>query len=133
MPLFSDIPEETPPEYFVIGFSSIGYKPCTSRHFELGFQKVAIYANDAGVTHMARQRLFGFGWVSKLGDCEDIYHSKLEDVEGEMSIAVQQYGKVTQLLKRSWWSAIKNKCASRAFHITMELRKYRRTHKWKAP
>jgi len=82
---------------------------------------------------MARQRLFGLGWLSKLGDCEDIYHRKLEDVEGDTSVTAQQYGKVVLVLKRSWWSAIKHKCASRAYHVIKDLREYRRTHKWQAP
>ncbi len=130
---FQGIPAEAPPEYFVTGFASIGYKPCTSRKFEFGFQKVAIYANDVGVTHMARQRLFGFGWLSKLGDWEDIYHAELEDIEGDMSAIANQYGKVTLVLKRSWKSAIKYRCIPRAIQVTRELWKYRRTHKWETP
>jgi hypothetical protein len=133
-PLFAGFDYEATPDYFIAGFSSIGYRPCTSRKFEFGFQKVAIYANDAGVTHMARQRLFGFGWLSKLGTRdEDIYHAELGDIEGEMSATAGQYGRVVQVLRRSWWAAIKYRCISRAIRITRELREYRRTHKWEAP
>jgi hypothetical protein len=131
-PLFQGIDKEATPEYFVAGFATIGYMPCMSRSFQLGFQKVAIYANDVGVTHMARQRALG-GWSSKLGDWEDIYHAKLEDIEGDISAMANQYGRVVQVLRRSWWSAIKYGCASRAFCIAQELRKYRRTHKWANP
>jgi hypothetical protein len=132
-PLFQGFAKEATPDYFIKGFARIGYKPCKSRRFLPGFQKVAIYANDTGVTHMARQRFFGFGWVSKLGDWEDIYHSRLEDIEGDMAATAQQYGKVVQVLKRSWWSVIRKKCAARAFRVTKELREYRRSHKWQAP
>jgi hypothetical protein len=132
-PLFGGIDVEATPEYFIAGFSKIGYKSCKSKRFHPGFQKVAIYANDIGVTHMARQRFFWRGWLSKLGDWEDIYHAKLEDVEGDMSATAHQYGKVVCILKRSWWAAIKHGCVSRSIRITRELREYRRAHKWETP
>jgi hypothetical protein len=131
--LFQGMAEEVTPDYFIAGFAKLGYKPCTGRRFQFGFQKVAIYANDTGVTHMARQRFFWWGWLSKLGAWEDIYHAKLEDVEGEMSATANQYGKVVQILKRSWWSAIKYGCIPRAIGITRAMWEYRRTHKWQDP
>lgn len=101
------IPREAPVEYFVQGFKLLGYEPCESRAFEFGYQKVAIYANDLGATHMARQDLWGRGWLSKLGDWEDILHRDLGDVEGAKSHLAGQYGEVQQVLKRSWWAILR--------------------------
>jgi hypothetical protein len=133
LPLFP-IDTETPTDYFIQGFSVIGYRPCTSRQFEFGYQKVAIYANDAGVTHMARQHFWGRGWLSKLGVHEDIFHRKLEDVEGDMSPFKWQYGVVSQILKRSWWAAIANHCAFRCLKAQWKLWIYRLRHEsWEKP
>lgn len=103
----SAIDEQTPVEYFVQGFKLLGYEPCESRAFEFGYQKVAIYANDLGATHMARQHFWGRGWLSKPGKLEDILHHELEDVEGDMSPLAGKYGRVRQVLKRSWWVALR--------------------------
>ena len=101
------IAEEAPVGYFVQGFRLFGYEPCESRAFEFGYQKVAIYANDSGATHMARQHFWGRGWLSKPGRLEDILHYELEDIEGDMSPRAMEYGKVAQILKRSWWAALR--------------------------
>ncbi len=82
---------------------------------------------------MARQRLFGWGWLSKLGDWEDIYHSKLEDIEGDVSALAGQYGIVVQVLRRTWWDALKHGCVSRGMQINRKMREYRKTHKWDKP
>lgn len=103
-----EIPQEASIDHFVQGFASLGYKPCQKRTFEFGYQKVAIFVNDVGVTHMARQHILGRGWLSKVGDWEDIVHAKLEDVEGDMSPLAYQYGRAVQLMKRSWGAAIAN-------------------------
>ena len=67
---------------FVRAFETLGYKSCEHGRVEFGYQKIAIYVeSDFTPTHMARQTLFG-GWLSKLGDLEDIFHKRLEDVEG---------------------------------------------------
>jgi hypothetical protein len=138
-PIFPGIdPEAATSDYFVEGFSRIGYKPIGKdrRRWVPGFQKVAIYATEVGVSHMARQRLFGRGWLSKAGDCEDFIHRRLEDIEGDVSTlaaAAGSYGIVVEILRRGWWSAFKYGCASRAFKIAGEMREYRRTHKWDAP
>jgi len=109
-------------DYFVQGFATLGYAPCTTEDFEFGYQKVAIYANDYGVTHMARQRFFCAGWISKPGELEDIIHEELQDIEGSMATAAGTYGEVKQILKRSWWHAIKNGCLMRCFWHTSKFR-----------
>ncbi|MGD0733383.1 MAG: hypothetical protein ABR956_19120 [Terracidiphilus sp.] len=132
-----DAPEVTS-DLFVEGFSRIGYKPIgkNRRRWVPGFQKVAIYATEVGVTHMARQRFLGRGWLSKAGDCEDIIHRRLDDIEGDVSAVAASagsYGEVVEILRRSWWSALKYGCAARAYQIAREMRAYRRAHKWDKP
>lgn len=91
---------------FVEAFATLGYRPCENPAFEFGFQKVAIYADEEMTpTHMARQHFFGRGWLSKLGDLEDIFHRELIDLEGDTAPTSQEYGRVVQILKRSWWTA----------------------------
>jgi len=122
------IPEQAPVQYFVQGFATLGYEPCDSDAFEFGYQKLAIYANELGVTHMARQHFLGRGWLSKLGDCEDIVHQELDDVAGEMSVMAGQYGKVFQVLRRSWWTAVKKGCIFRSILHNIEHWLYRISH-----
>jgi len=91
-------------ECFLQAFATLGYHPCESVSYEIGFQKVAIYSESfMGAelpTHMARQDLFGRGWLSKLGDLEDIRHRNLSDLDGD------QYGRVTKILRRSVLKAV---------------------------
>jgi hypothetical protein len=124
------IPEEAPVEYFVRGFKLLGYESCESRSFEFGYQKVAIYANDVGVTHMARQHFLGLGWLSKLGHWEDIRHRNLEDVEGDMSPMALAYGRVTQILRRSWWDAVIRFCIFRSSWAAFRFWLYRLAHRY---
>jgi hypothetical protein len=94
-------------ESFVQAFATIGYGPCLGGEFEFGFQKVALYVDDDGVpTHMARQHFVGRGWLSKIGDWEDIVHSELKNLEGRTEPEPRQgYGRVGKYLKRSWFAA----------------------------
>lgn len=118
-------------DHFLPRFSLLGYKPCgLNDSFELGYQKVALYANDQGVTHMARQHFLGMGWLSKLGDMEDILHRNLADIEGEMSVAASQYGRVVMVLKRSWWNAIVKLCLFRSAWSAFKLWMYRLDKDW---
>ena len=92
---------------FVEAFGRLGYKKCDSREFEVGYQKVAIYATvNRRVKHMARQHFLGKGWLSKLGGLEDILHLQLRDIEGDASPLTTEYGEVVQILKRNWITAI---------------------------
>jgi len=121
-----EIDVEAPVDYFVQGFAVLGYRPCESRAFEFGYQKVAIYRSDQGVTHMARQEFFGRGWLSKLGiDGVDIFHEQLEDVAGSMSPMAGQYGMVAQVLKRSWWSALIDLSLFKCIWFALRFRLYR--------
>jgi hypothetical protein len=98
------VPLEETIDAFVQAFSILGYKPCDKPDFEFGFQKVAIYAGGDGIVrHMARQQFFGRGWLSKLGNMEDILHPDLYSIEGDPSPGSYEYGEVKQILKRRWW------------------------------
>jgi hypothetical protein len=92
---------------FIAAFATLGYETCLSASFEFGYQKVAIYTTATGIVrHMARQHVFGKGWLSKIGDCEDIFHKELSAIETDPSPYMSGYGEVRQILKRSWLRAL---------------------------
>lgn len=70
-----------------------GYKECDNGEREDRFEKVAIYVNQAGPQHAARQLESG-RWTSKLGIREDIEHDTLETLEDG------PYGKATVFLRK---------------------------------
>ena len=75
-------------------FAKAGYVDCPGEDLELGFLKVAMFADASGLpTHAARQLASG-RWTSKLGKAEDIEHD-LRDLEGEL------YGTVALVMKRA--------------------------------
>jgi len=74
-------------------FAALGYEKCDNEFLERGYDKVALYANELGPTHVARQ-LANDRWTSKLGRLEDIEHATLKQLEGDM------YGSVTFILRR---------------------------------
>lgn len=127
LPVNSPVPVESFVEMFELRF---GYGVCQDTSFQLGFQKVAIYANALGVTHMARQRLFRDGWLSKLGDAEDILHPTLGDVVGDISPMAQEYGTVAVVLRRSWWTAASKFCLFRCGWAGMKFAFYRKIIPW---
>lgn len=87
------IAEDATLECFVAAFRTRGYEPCADGALEDGFEKVALYADAAGIpTHAARQLPSG-RWTSKLGTEVDIEHT-LPGLEGPA------YGKVTVFLRR---------------------------------
>jgi hypothetical protein len=78
---------------FTAAFLTIGYVVVGDESLEPGFEKVALFADVAGMpTHAARQ-LPSRAWTSKLGNAEDIEHN-LHALEGEI------YGAVALILKR---------------------------------
>lgn len=74
-------------------FLNAGYDECENGELEEGFKKIAIYMNQEGPQHAARQMESG-RWTSKLGSGEDIEHDTLEALEGEC------YGKAIVFLKK---------------------------------
>jgi hypothetical protein len=87
------IPRTETLQSFVAAFHTLGYGACDSGELERGFEKIAIFAGPLGTpTHAARQLSSG-GWVSKLGNDEDINHT-IYGLEGG------PYGNVVQYMKR---------------------------------
>ncbi len=127
-PGFAKLPtlSPVPVENFAAVFERMfGYRNCPGPEFELGYQKIAIYANGmAGVTHIARQRLLGRRWLSKLGSEEDIVHDTLADVGGT------SYGAAVHYMKRSWWTAFAKLCLFRHWWATLKFRIYRAVVPW---
>ncbi len=81
-------------ESFVHAFVAHEYSACETEEFEIGFEKIAIYADRLGIpSHAARQIESGW-WTSKLGEMEDIEHKTLAALEGRI------YGTVAQIMKR---------------------------------
>lgn len=86
-----DVLREETVAAFVAALGTLGYVPCEDESFEIGFEKVAMYATtDDRPTHATRQ-LPGGSWSSKLGTREDIEHA-LRALEGDI------YGRVVQFL-----------------------------------
>lgn len=77
---------------FIKCFNFLGYKKCKSRQYQVGYRKIAIYANDSGMPMHAARQLPSGKWTSKLGPGHDIEHS-LEGLENKV------YGKVSQIFK----------------------------------
>jgi hypothetical protein len=126
-PVYSPVPVSDFVEVFEKLF---GYQKCDNANFEFGYQKVAIYENMRGATHMARQDLLGRGWLSKLGQEEDIIHLNVEDVEGDVAATAGQYGVAVQYMKRSWWTALIKLCLFRCLWATLKFRIYRVVVRW---
>jgi hypothetical protein len=119
-PMFPPVPLFTPVSYLIQGFERVGYAQCATEDFEFGYQKVAIYANQAsGATHMARQSISGDGWLSKPGFLEDIRHATLADIGGNHP---NGYGDVAQILKRSWLTALSHRCGLRCLTAFVKIR-----------
>jgi len=74
-------------------FEHFGCTCAANADFENGLQKIAIYGDDRGYTHAARQLPDG-RWTSKLGKLQDIEHDKLESLFGH------RYGTVVQIMEK---------------------------------
>jgi len=89
----SGVPREETLGAVAAAFATLGYATCKHEGVEIGYEKIAFFANAAGVpTHAARQSSKG-RWSSKLGQLERIEHA-LRDLEGAA------YGVVALLMKR---------------------------------
>jgi hypothetical protein len=90
------IPHEETLAAFVAVYEALGFRTCQEREFEVGYDKVAIYADrDGTVTHASRWWLEDNGWSCKLGEENDIRHHTLESIEGT------DYGRVVRVMKRA--------------------------------
>lgn len=90
----SGAPAEETVAAFVAAFATRGYVTCADGAFELGIEKVAVYARKGGPTHAARQNPVTGEWMSKLGRGYDISHSSADLLGGS------DYGEVEVYLQR---------------------------------
>jgi hypothetical protein len=87
-------PTEQTIDAFILAFATLRYTPCEHGHYEPGFEKIALYADQDNIpTHMAKQTRDG-AWSSKIGEIIDIQHDTLDGLEG------YHYGRVVQFLRR---------------------------------
>lgn len=80
---------------FIELFEKLKYKKTatTDVGFSVFYEKVAIYENIFGFTHVAKENNSGVWW-SKLGEDQDIYHNSPQGLEGT------KYGSPNHILKR---------------------------------
>lgn len=78
---------------WIRAYKGLGFERSDSAEHETGREKLAIYADDSGPSHVARQLPNGW-WTSKLGPREDIEH-ELHALTGD------QYGQVVAILSRA--------------------------------
>jgi len=83
----------------ISAFEAIGYVICDNGNLELGFEKVALYADDDGEWQHAAKQCKDGTWTSKLGYAEDIRHTTPAVVETP-SYGDPGYGRVVQYMKR---------------------------------
>jgi hypothetical protein len=76
-------------------YATKGFTECESGEFEVGIEKIAIYARDphGEPTHAAVQLETGL-WASKMGRSEDIHHLTLDNLTDD------EYGHVVKYLQR---------------------------------
>lgn len=89
----TDAPADYRPSSLVIAYEESGYTVCDHIEPEVGFEKIALFADDSEWTHASRQKLDGT-WTSKLGMNQDIEHPSPE------SIAGGDYGRILCFMKR---------------------------------
>ena len=91
-----DLPKELTLDSVVELFRQAGYEICSDGRLQAGYEKIAIYTNDGGPTHAARQLENG-RWTSKLGNYHDIEHDSLEALNGD---GYGEYGSVAVFMVR---------------------------------
>jgi hypothetical protein len=76
-------------------FATLGYAVCPGDVLEMGFEKVALYADENGEwTHAARLLSDGW-WTSKLGPDGEILHRTPQALVGDL------YGQVLVIMRRT--------------------------------
>ena len=88
-----EVPDSDDLDSFAVAFAALRYEWCDNGELQVGFEKVAIYAEGQTVKHMARQLSSG-RWTSKIGRDIDIEHEIPEALEGNT------YGSVVRFMRR---------------------------------
>jgi hypothetical protein len=89
-----ELPGEETIDNFVNAFKTEGYSVCRNGKFHRRYEKIALYVNDQRNPLHAARSLPSQVWWSKLGDFENIKHTNLDCLEGNL------YGEVQVFLKR---------------------------------
>jgi hypothetical protein len=77
-----DVPRDDTLENYILVFERAGYERCADPGHEAGYEKLAIYVDEAGdFAHAAKQRNEE-RWTSKMSWFEDIEHSSAESLLG---------------------------------------------------
>ena len=84
---------ETTVEAFMEAYSTLGYIECEDGDYEPGYERIAIFADDANVPRHAAKQVNPEHWTSECGDMWDISHP-LPALEGT------RYGRVVRFMKR---------------------------------
>lgn len=87
------VPRAETVEAFAAAYGTLGYVPCDNEEHEVGFEKIAIFADSCGEPIHAARQLDAENWTSKVGRLQDIRHP-LRALEGS------EYGKVVLFMKR---------------------------------
>ena len=93
------VPHEDSVEALQDALATVGFTLCDDGQLEPGFVKLAIFADDEGYTHVARQLPSG-RWTSKLGSDRDIEH-ELEALQTQPGTwSRYSYGEVVAYMQR---------------------------------
>jgi hypothetical protein len=88
-------PEGAPRQYtldaYLCAFELSGFKRCDDDALEEGYEKIAVYTDEAGRVHAARQ-IDALYWRSKLG--------RLHDIQHPLKALVEEYGEVRVFMRR---------------------------------
>jgi hypothetical protein len=87
------VPDDGSVEAAVYLYERLGYTRATDATYEEGVEKIAIYGDDMGYTHAARQLPDG-RLTSKIGKLQDIEHDALEN------LVDSRYGQVRQIMEK---------------------------------
>jgi hypothetical protein len=84
-------PRELSLDAYVRAFELSGFTRCEGDAVEDGFEKLAVYVDDEGRIHAARQ-IDALYWKSKLG--------RLHDIQHPLNALVEEYGEVRLFMRR---------------------------------
>jgi hypothetical protein len=88
------IAREVSTQAFLLAYGTLGFKLCFEGSLQAGVEKLALYGKGSAgseiPTHAALQLESG-EWTSKLGNFEDISHTRDEDVNGPVYGSVLCY------------------------------------------
>jgi hypothetical protein len=90
-----NIPPDDTLDNYVRLFELRGYERCVRARVELLYEKIALYGDSTAnnFNHVAYQLYFG--WISKLGDWQDIQHKTLKALENDAG-----YGHPVVIMRR---------------------------------